>query len=801
MKMAMIRKGRNMSTTSRQLAENERSDRNERQSRRAQTFPKKLICASISIFAAATAQGMAVETSSVRGDSDNKSDEAASASGETAIEEIIVTGSHIRGVTPAGSPVITFDREEIEKSGQPTIEGFFRTLTQNFQVEGGGGLTSLDLRGLGQDATLVLVNGRRMMYSAYSNGGSDISSIPIAMVERIEVLTDGASALYGSDAVGGVVNIILRRDFSGAETTVKYGGTTRGDGQQLGLAQSFGKSWDSGSASLAYSYEDRDHVDEADRQATEARGSFFAPSYITPDQETHSFMLGLQQELSDSYEIYLDTLYDRDSTDMADIGTVVINLAENLNLATGLRVDLTTDWTANIELSHSEFSQSAKIPDYDRKDLYDFQTQTAALKINGTLFDMRGGAVRMAVGGEMQNEDMNTKAFMGDIQAFTRDADRTIKAVYGEVYVPLVGESNRMPGIETLSFSLAGRYTDYSNLGGEFVPKIGFVWAPTQGFKFRGTWGESYRAPSLNESLSAGILSAARTFTSTDPMSPTGTSTVMYLYGSQEVYAENSTNITFGFDFQPTSIPGLNLSLTYYDIDFTDKIGVPVVTLEDEAIFTSFITRRPADAAGSAAFQAEVDRLRAEATSLRDTTGGSPVDVIADRQVINLAETRSEGIDINLAYDFETDMGQFGVNIGGTYIIDQGQRPVPGVAYTTDINKVNRQVDFKLRNNLSWRRDNLSADLWINYVDSYPNGQAGFETETIDSWTTFDAIVRYEVNTRGWLDGTRVSLSALNLFDEEPPFVTPSSFFATDYDAANAGAIGRSITVSLTRAW
>ena len=159
------------------------------------------------------------------------------ASGDNAI---VVTGTRIRGARIIGD-TISLDRETIVEAGQIDLGEAIRSLPQNFSggqnpgIGSGAGFansnvnsaSSANLRGLGPDATLTLLNGHRLPYdSAFA--GVDISSIPLAAVDRIEVVPDGASALYGSDAVAGVVNVILRRDFEGITTSAQIGASTDG---------------------------------------------------------------------------------------------------------------------------------------------------------------------------------------------------------------------------------------------------------------------------------------------------------------------------------------------------------------------------------------------------------------------------------------------------------------------------------------------------------------------------------------------------------------------------------------------
>ncbi len=159
-------------------------------------------------------------------------------------ETVVVTGSRIRRIENEGAlPVQVITQEQIEKTGAVTAEQFLQSVSvavqgNNNTVAGSGsgattgGVSGASLRGLGSQRTLVLINGRRV-----SGGGTitdsttvDINSIPLAAVERVEVLKDGASAIYGSDAIAGVINFILRKDYQGAEITGFGGGGTDGGG-------------------------------------------------------------------------------------------------------------------------------------------------------------------------------------------------------------------------------------------------------------------------------------------------------------------------------------------------------------------------------------------------------------------------------------------------------------------------------------------------------------------------------------------------------------------------------------------
>jgi iron complex outermembrane receptor protein len=194
-------------------------------------------------------------------------------------EEVIITGTHVRGEQPVGEHVISLNRDDIDTSGAATVQDFLRTLPQTF---GGGptedthfspeaatnsGLgTGINLRGLGARATLVLINGKRLALSGTEAAFADVENIPLAAVERIDILPDSASALYGADAVGGVVNFVMRDNFTGAETLARGGTGTQNTQREYQLAQTLGSHWDAGNAMVSVEYYRRDDLPASARR-------------------------------------------------------------------------------------------------------------------------------------------------------------------------------------------------------------------------------------------------------------------------------------------------------------------------------------------------------------------------------------------------------------------------------------------------------------------------------------------------------------------------------------------------------
>lgn len=167
--------------------------------------------------------------------------EAEQAPESTALDTVEVTGSRIRRADyETAQPVLVVTREDIEKTGLLSVGDILQNLPQAGAAlsrafnNGGNGATEVDLRNLGSNRVLVLVNGRRWVggVSQFNTNGVDLNTIPTSIIDSIEVLKDGASAVYGSDAIAGVINIKTRRDFVGAETRAHFDATDTGDGPQ-----------------------------------------------------------------------------------------------------------------------------------------------------------------------------------------------------------------------------------------------------------------------------------------------------------------------------------------------------------------------------------------------------------------------------------------------------------------------------------------------------------------------------------------------------------------------------------------
>lgn len=289
----------------------------------------------------------------------------ASTSVDATLEEVVVTGTSLKGVAPVGSNLVTIDREAIEDIGAQTVQQILKTVPSivGLQSAGQGAYGSFDgagtnaptIHGLGASAsnsTLVLLNGHRLPVSGINHVLADPNIVAPLALERVEVLADGASSVYGSDAVAGVVNFITRRNVDGFEASVQKGFADGYDTFNAGFIA--GTDWDTGSLVFSYNFSDRDALEAVDRDYVRADqrprgGRNFTPNrcgpasitvgantYYTPyaaagavagdcDPSLHADLIGserrnslfltVQQNLGDKLTLTGDLIYsDRDNS-------------------------------------------------------------------------------------------------------------------------------------------------------------------------------------------------------------------------------------------------------------------------------------------------------------------------------------------------------------------------------------------------------------------------------------------------------------------------------------------------------
>jgi outer membrane receptor protein involved in Fe transport len=741
-------------------------------------------------------------------------------------EAIVVTGSHLRSGAPT-SPVLTITRRDIEQTGATSVEDFMRKVPQNlsagvakenFAVVGSGeDITDhgagVNLRGLGQRATLVLVNGRRI---APSGTGSfvDISLLPLSAIDRVEIVTDGASAIYGSDAVAGVVNFILRDDFRGFETLAQAGTTTRGGGDELLVGATGGTGWKTGHMLLSYEFRAENEIRAKDRDFTINLPDWWP---IFPRERRHSLYLTGDQDLAPGLQLELSGLYGARDTrrSLTSTGLLVNNHATGKSFGgtAALKADLGSSWRA--ELSGSYFRSTQHETTLFAADgaLFNrFNTVNSSLefdaKADGNLFDLPGGAVKLALGGSTRRE------FFSDVFETTvnianpMSLARNVRAAYAETQIPIFGRANRRPGFERLLIDAAVRAEHYQRIGSSVDPKIGVLWSPADGLNLRGSWGKSFRAPLIYESLGEyNIFLFPAWLLYIDPsQAPAGVGAAL-IGNNPDVGPERSKSLTLGAEWTAPGSRRLHLSANYYHIRFSDRIARPIdqiVVIGDPAV-EPIVTRDPSSSLVSGLFNGAGQVIDVSGPGF--TNGGatpSDVVVLLDARTSNTAETVTSGLDLGVDYGFKIAASDFRLTGDLNRVFRFDDRLTSTSPQIHTLNTPFHEIGWRARGGLSWSQGPWGAAAFLNYTGAYEDRRAG-RHQPVDSWTTLDAGLFYTTADRGppALRKLRLSLNLENVFDSDPPrlLADPTSNSDIGYDPVNASGRGRAVSLQLRKTW
>lgn len=438
--------------------------------------------------------------------------------------------------------------------------------------------------------------------------------------------------------------------------------------------------------------------------------------------------------------------------------------------------------------------------------LDDFESWSAALRGDGPLFRLPGGEVRLAIGAEYRRERYSYQT-TNDISFATPLTEplaglpgpRHVKSAYAELLVPIFGADNGVPGIRKLDLSLAGRIEDYNQFGRTTNPKLGVRWEPFDGIALRGSYGTSFRAPAFDELIGPAV-SLYTTFVSPDPASPTGTSNVLALFGyAPGIGPEEATTWTAGFDIAPPSLPGVKASLTYYDVDYKNRIGTAsedfLRFLSNRDVFGGVIIDNPPLALVQSYFNAP---------TFSNPFGLAPTDIVAilDGQIRNLSAVRQRGLDFDVGYAPEFAGGILDLGIAGSHIFSIDRQLTPGAPATDVVGNYGSPAKWRLRGRLGWSSDGgFSANAFVNYIDGYTN-QVVVPVEQVSSWTTVDLTLSQRIGGDEGGRGLNLALSIVNLFDRDPPYITNrSNTSALGYDPEKANPLGRMISLQATVRW
>jgi iron complex outermembrane recepter protein len=571
-------------------------------------------------------------------------DLAADAAQEETTETVIVTGTRASGVDAftSSSPIQVLSAESIESAGRPDLMNALANVVPSFTAQAFGGdmanqTLQAKLRGLSPNHTLVLVNGKRRHTTAslailggpYQGGaGVDLNFIPVDSIDHVEVLTEGAAAQYGTDAIAGVINILMKKDPEGGSVSATSGAHYGGDGETSAFSGNVGFEAATGSyLNFSAEYREHEHTNRGDidpRVVDPARLATFpnsnmalAAGYPYLNQifgdaayEVKLVSLNAGIPIGDSTEIYSvatwgdkhaasfenyrlpsrvaytgegeETVYlhpfgfsPREETEETDfsigsgikgeVGTWNWDLSSTYGKD---EIDMFTRNSANASL----FAETGETP----SDFYDgtyTQTQwTSNLDFNKVIEGVMGGDMNLAFGAEYREETW--EAAPGDAASRYLEGGQSFPGIslsdsgkHGRDVSGVYVDVVLHP-VEALTVDLAARYEDYSDFGDTTVGKLSLRYELNDSWALRGTASTGFRAPTLAESYySATNVGPTTAFVQMPPNAP---ATAILGLGAG-LQPEKSTNFSTGFVFRP----GREMALTFdlYQVEVRNRIA------------------------------------------------------------------------------------------------------------------------------------------------------------------------------------------------------------------------------------
>jgi len=771
----------------------------------------------LAILAALATSGTAAHAQAAQGEGTERTV-------RSALEEVVVTGTRAqdRTVAESLSPIDVLSASELETVGSPEVNQALSRLLPSFNfprpsiTDGTDHVRPAQLRGLAPDQTLVLVNGKRRHTTAIINingsigrGSSpvDLNAIPASAIQRIEVLRDGASAQYGSDAIAGVVNIVLKDYDGGASADVRYGEHEEGDGELTDVAGWVGLPLGGdGYFTLSGEYRDRGFTNRSradlrqqypliDGELDPREATFNRVDHRFGDAETEDSLVFLNGgiPISDSSELYFFANYSnrdgesagfyRRALDARNVPAVhpdgflplIVSEADDLAAVAGLRGAAGEwDWDVSLNYGGSEFdfnvansvnvTLGADSPTAfyagtleNKQFLFnlDFVRQLSVGSLPGPL--------NVAFGAEYRDENYKiepgeeasyiagpfpgtpgAQVFPGFTPDNAADEGRHSYAAYLDLETDFT---------EKLSGSAAVRFEDYSDFGNETSGKLSARYAFTPDYAVRGTVSTGFRAPSLSQqfysttatNFISGVPFQVRTFPVDDP--------VAVALGAEPLEAETSVNYSLGFVAQPTD--SLYFTIDAYRIEIDDRI-VLSENLTGDAV-----------------------RAFLEANGIFGVNGG--------RYFTNAIDTTTDGIDLVGRYSHNFANGSnLGLTLGYNHTETEIDRIAPNPPELEEggleLLRIDRVEIGRITKGTPKDKIILGADYsfagWLFRVNGTRYGEWSVldsnpaEDQTFGAEIVIDASVSYT-----WRDHLTLTVGADNLTDEYPDEVIPENAF------------------------
>lgn len=617
------------------------------------------------------------------------------------VEIKLGTRGEVRKIFDSSVPIDIITSEDIERSGFISTGAAIQSLIPSFNyvrstiTDGSDHIRVATLRGLGPDQLLVLVNGKRRHNTALmhvnstpgrGSTGVDFDAIPISIIKRIEVLRDGAAAQYGSDAIAGIINIVLK-DSEELTVATHYGVTSNNDGEKSMVLANFGVPiFDEGNINVSLEYKRKDNINRAgpdnrqqyfegdprnndpelNNQVNHIIGeasfnelSFFLNANIPIDSYNLYVFGGINRRRSESAGFYRRALDDRNIRAIYPDGflPLITPVNNDESITVGMEGNYNGwDWDLSVGYGNNNFeldienSLNTSMGLTSPKDFYAGTLKYSQSNIN---FDISNNFnigleedLNIAFGIEFRNEKYSILSgeeasyINGEIPILDGPNTGGVAPVGSQVFPGFSPEnatnkSREAASIylefqqqisESLKFNLAGRYENNFTFGETINGKFSFRYQPKESFAIRSSVSSGYRAPSLAQSF---FTSTATIFESGDPYRVGTFSTDHPLalgLGAKELTPEKSTHLSAGFVFKPTS--NLFVSVDGFLIDIKDRIVLSGEFTNDESIFGETISQL----------------LESHQVS-------------AGRYFLNAINTRSYGVDVVVNYNYKLNKG------------------------------------------------------------------------------------------------------------------------------------------------
>ncbi|SES20832.1 TonB-dependent receptor [Sphingobium sp. YR768] len=741
--------------------------------------------------------------------------------------QLSVTGSRIRGAKPT-SPVISVSREQIAELGHSDLGSFARSIPQNFNggqnpgvvtslqagSENATSSSALNLRGLGPDATLTLFNGHRVAYDAVSQG-IDISAIPMAAIDRVEIVADGASALYGSDAVGGVANIILRRDSDGLETSLRIGGATEGGAFQQQYSAVTGRRWRGGGFMIAGDFNKASDISASQRSFTRSVNPELT---IYPSNRQWSAVFAGHQALGEVVEFELDAHYNRHKSRIGVPSSGTAALVQNgivgqpdiesYSVSPSVTFRLPAGWEMTARATYASSNSHIMVDLFSGGSLsavnnvrYKNDLWSAEFSAEGQLFAMPGGDARLAMGAGLRSNGLTAFSFRttgATVRTLLSYSDsQTAIYSYGELFLPLVSDANASPLLRSLQLTGAVRYERYDEIGGLATPKVGLTYQPLSALTLKGSWGKSFKAPTLSQMniVRQGVLISPTLYL---PSPPSNRAVLQLSGGNKALEPETANALTLTAEFKPPKIPGFKAEASVFDVRYKNRVIRPIAdsTQSFRSEYADLIIVNPSLEQVLAATANLPLGVQNQTGSLYDPAN---IAAIVNTGFQNAARQHIRGIDASISYGFSRKSDAFSLEGSASYL-ESDQRLSANQPVIQQAGTIFRPPHWRGRAGGSWQHGSTTLTLAYNYIGGTKDERTA-TTYKVDAFHTVDTTIAWKPRGKDMWSDWSFLLAGQNILNAHPSLIRTSSGAAPNYDATNYSAVGRTISLTVSKAW